>query len=70
MRGIQFSGTDSLENVKYALGAKLGKCKNSPLELFSDRGINMLVNARFDNDLLVFLVSVNSYHGTQCALAW
>lgn len=42
----------------------LGRLKNSPHELRGDRGENVAVIYVLDDDLLVFFVSVNSYHGT------
>jgi len=42
--------------------------RDSPHELRGDRGKNVFVDFEFDDNQFVFLVSANSYHGTQSVI--
>jgi hypothetical protein len=68
MRGVQFSGADSLEHCVNKIRWLVSKCEGSPQEPGSNREQNMGFDHVFDGDLLVFFISVDSYHRTQQAL--
>ena len=67
MRGTQGPMGSLIHRVSVQCTMFTAKCKNSPHEFRGDRLRDVGVNNVFDDDLLLFLVSVDSYHGTQQA---